>query len=73
LTPENEVVNVATPFTRGAVPMKYLVWRKVTDPVGVGPDFGVTVAVNVTACPNVDGFSEDWTAVDVTIAFGKIV
>ena len=32
--------------------------------VPVGPD-GLTVAVNVTACPNVDGFSDDVNVVAV--------
>ena len=40
-----EVVKVATPFTKGAVPIATLVCRKVTDPVGAAPDVGVTVAV----------------------------
>jgi hypothetical protein len=38
--------------------------RKVTDPVGVPLNCGKTVAVNVTVCPNIDGFRED---VNVTV------
>jgi hypothetical protein len=32
---------------------------KVTEPVGVPPAADATVAVNVTACPKVEGFTED--------------
>jgi hypothetical protein len=38
----------------------------VTVPVGV-PDEAETVAVNVTACPKVEGFSEEVTEVVVGI------
>ena len=38
---------------------------KVTVPVGVGPPAAVTVAVNVTACPPVDGLVEEVSAVVV--------
>jgi hypothetical protein len=36
--------------------------KNVTVPVGF-PDEVVTVAVNVTACPTIDGFAEETTAV----------
>jgi hypothetical protein len=39
-----------------------------TVPVGVPPPL-VTVAVNVTACPNVDGFADEPTAVLLEAAF----
>jgi len=40
----------------------------VTVPVGV-PPAELTVAVNVTDCPNVDGFREDVTVVAVAAWF----
>jgi hypothetical protein len=47
-----DVINVATPEARFAVPMELAPSLKVTVPVGVPePDFGATVAVNVTLCP----------------------
>ena len=64
-----EVVNVATPAPfnvtspRGAPPLK-----KVTSPVGV-PSEAVTVAVNVTDWPKLDGFGDEVTdVVDVAAA-----
>ena len=41
----------------------------VTVPVGVPEVAAFTIAVNVTACPKVDGFNEDTTAVDVACLF----
>jgi hypothetical protein len=49
------------------VPIVVLPSRKETLPVGV-PDpgaTGLTVAVNVTVCPNTDGFTDETTAVVV--------
>ena len=41
---------------------------KVTVPVGVPvPEVGVTVAVNVTLCPNTLGLAEETTAVVVPV------
>lgn len=37
-----------------------------TVPVGVPGEVEVTVAVNVTDCPVVEGFADDVTAVEVT-------
>jgi hypothetical protein len=39
-------------------------FQKVTDPVGV-PAEAMTVAVNVTVCPLVEGFTEELSAVVV--------
>ena len=36
--------------------------------VPVGPEEGLTVAVKVTCCPNVDGFNDDISAVVVVDA-----
>src|SRR5262249_23701308 len=61
------VVNVATPDPfRVPVPSVVVPSLKVTVPVGVAvvPD-GVTVAVNVTDCPNEEGFALDARAVVV--------
>jgi len=60
-----EVVRVALPPDRLAVPRVDAPSRKVTVPVGV-PAAGataLTVAVNVTACPNKDGLTEEVTVV----------
>jgi hypothetical protein len=46
---------------------------KITDPVGVGPDAAVTVAVKVTDWPTIDGFSEDSIDVVVAMAGGRIL
>ena len=42
--------------------------RKVTVPVGVPEAAGETVAVNVTDCPNTEGFADEVTAL-VVLAF----
>lgn len=49
-----DVVKVATPFVTAALPWR-LPCLKLTVPVGVPPD-DVTVAVNVTDCPYMEGF-----------------
>jgi len=60
------VENVATPEAFNApVPRTVAPSLKVTVPVGVPGAVDVTVAVNVTDWPAVDGFSEDATAVAV--------
>ena len=53
-----EVVSVATPPRSVPVPIGDAPSRKVTVPVGVPAPGGVaaTVALNVTDCPNVEGF-----------------
>ena len=55
------VVLTATPEARVVVPS-----RKAIVPVGI-PFVEVTVAVNVTDCAGLDGFSEDATEVVVPI------
>jgi hypothetical protein len=56
------VVNVATPPVSVTVPSVVVPSLKATVPAGV-PPADVTVAVNVTGCPKVDGFVEDATSV----------
>jgi hypothetical protein len=64
------VVKVATPPDNAWVPMVVPPLRmKFTYPVGVAPMDGVTVAVNVTEAPYVDGFSEEVSAVVVVGGF----
>jgi hypothetical protein len=66
-----DVVNVALPADKVAVPRVVAPSRNVTVPVGV-PEAGataVTVAVNVTACPGDDGFSDELTVVELDARF----
>ena len=67
------MVNCAVPATSGAVPMIVLPCLKMTQPVGVGPEVAVTVAVKVTDWPAVDGFSEDSIDVVVAMAVRRMV
>ncbi len=62
--------DVATPlpFRVTAVPRFPPSTLNCTVPVGVPPPL-VTVAVNVTLCPNTDGFTDALTAVVVVAAF----
>jgi hypothetical protein len=64
-----EVVNAAFPAVSATVASVVMLSLKVTVPVGVPELAAFTVAVNVTDWPNVDGFSEDTTAVDVACLF----
>jgi hypothetical protein len=61
------VVNVAFPLLRVPVPSVVVPSLKVTVPDAVD---GVTVAVNFTEAPNVDGFREEETTV-VVFVFAK--
>jgi hypothetical protein len=54
----------ALPF-RDAVPRRVNPKRKLTVPLGVPAVVDVTVAVNVTGCPNVEGFCDDAREVEV--------
>jgi len=59
----------ALPLTSVAVPSTLAPSRKVTVPVGTpAPD--VTVELNVTVCPNVEGLGDDVRLVDVAAAAG---
>jgi hypothetical protein len=58
-------VKPATPPLSSAVPIVAVPFLKVTDPVGVPLNSGVTVAVKVTDCPKVEGFSDETTDVVV--------
>jgi hypothetical protein len=60
-----EVLKIALPELRVAVPKLVEPFLKVTFPVGVVPNAGLTVAVNVTAWPNTDGFAEEASVVVV--------
>jgi hypothetical protein len=59
-----EVENVATPEVRVAVPITTAPSRNCTVPVAAE---GVTVAVNVTACPTVEGFALEASAIEETV------
>ena len=59
----DDVVSVATPPLRAAVPNTLVPDLKVTDPAGIPEVDDVTVAVNVTGCPVDDGFCDDVSAV----------
>jgi hypothetical protein len=66
-TASKEVAKLALPELRAAVPNVAAPSLKVTVPVGVpapGPTAD-TVAVNVTACPNTDGFSDEVRVVEL--------
>ena len=63
-----EVLRAATPFVRATVPRVFVPFLKVTFPVGV-PFEELTVAVNVTESPKLDGFGFDTNAVVVGTAF----
>lgn len=68
-TASAEVVSEPAPVVSSvAVPMLDAPSRNVTVPVGV-PVVELTVAVNVTACPNTVGFLEDVTAVVAPAVF----
>jgi hypothetical protein len=66
-TDSDDVVNVALPAVRLAVPRVEAPSRKVTVPVGVPTpgETALTVAVNVTAWPDADGFTDEVTVVEL--------
>jgi hypothetical protein len=49
----------------GALPSEFAPSLKVIVPVAVPPSCGITVAVKVTSCPNVEGLADEVTDVDV--------
>ena len=60
-----EVLNDACPFgSSGTVAKTVAPSLKITDPLGVPgtPFVAVTVAVNVTSCPKLDGLDDELTA-----------
>jgi hypothetical protein len=61
----NAVVQVATSPLSVAVPRVALPFLKVTVPAGVPLNSGATVAVNITDCPTVEGFSDEISVVVV--------
>ena len=69
-TAKVDVVNLATPPLRVALPIDLLPFLKVTVPVGVGPA-EVTVAVKVTVWPYFDGFKLEARAVLVVLRWNS--
>ena len=66
----DEVVKAATPLAVAADPRVLLPSLKVTSsPLGMAPDDGVTVAVNVTGWPTKDGVPDDVSEVVVVTAW----
>ena len=61
------VVSDAVPPLSATVPRELAPSKNCTVPVG--PEDGLTVAVNVTDCPNTEGSSDDVSAVAVATAF----
>jgi len=59
------VVSCVTPSTNGRRPMLTPSLKKVTVPVGLRELAELTVAVNVTACPTLEGFALDATLICV--------
>src|SRR5579875_498112 len=59
---KEDVVSVALPPDKAAVPSARVPFSNVTVPVAVAGD---TVALNVTGSPTVEGSCEDWRAVEV--------
>jgi hypothetical protein len=69
-TASDDVIKVAMPPPPTVpVPIDVAPSRNVTIPVTVPAVFAVTVAVNVTADPAIDGFADDVTAVVVVAGF----
>ena len=69
-TDKVDLANVALPVPSSvtAAPSEVAPSRNETVPVGtVVPDAGVTVDVNVTDCPEFDGFAEEVRAVEVFV------
>ena len=66
-TESDEVAKLALPELKVAVPKVAAPSRNVTVPVGVpvAGATGLTVAANVTAWPNSDGFTDDVTVVEL--------
>jgi hypothetical protein len=60
-----EVVYFAAPLLSATVPSVVVPSLKVTFPVGVTLNCGLTVAVNVTDCPLFDGFADEVNVVAV--------
>ena len=64
------VVNLAFPALSVPDPNAVVPFINFTVPVGVPLNCGSTVAVNVTDCPNLDGFSDDPTV--IVVVAGKM-
>ena len=62
------VVKLPVPFSNVTVPMTVEPRVSFTDPVGTPVNWGVTVIVNVTGPPKLEGFSDELMAV-VLVAF----
>ena len=69
-TDKDEGVNIACPLPFSVPePSTFVPSLKVTIPVGVPVVDDFTVAVKVTGCPKLEGFSDDVTAVVVLALF----
>jgi len=65
-----DVLKVAVPLpSRVAVPSVVLPSLQLTVPLGVTPVDEVTLAVNVTSCPTLDGFGDEPSTVVVEALF----
>jgi len=64
---DDDVVKEALPLASETLPSVVVPSLNVTVPVGVSAvvAVGTTVAVNVTAWPYIDGFSDDFSEVEV--------
>jgi hypothetical protein len=64
-----DVASDAAPPAKFCVPNVAVPFLNVTVPVGVPPELDVTVALNVTLCPKLEGFALDATVVAVVYLF----
>jgi hypothetical protein len=62
-----DLVMVACPLRSVPVPIDTVPSLKVTVPLGVPEETGLTVAVNVTVPPNAAGFAEETRLVEVPV------
>ncbi len=68
-----DLVMIAWLLRSVPVPSEIVPFLKVTVPLGVPEVAGLTVAVNVTDCPDTEGFTEETTVVDVATAMPLMV
>ena len=62
-----DLVMIAWPLRSVPVPSEIVPFLKVTVPLGVPEVAGLTVAVNVTDCPDTEGFAEETRLVVVAV------
>ena len=68
-----DLVMIAWLLRSVPVPSEIVPSLKVTVPLGVPEVAGLTVAVNVTDCPDTEGFAEETSVVDVAAALPLMV